>query len=402
MTVRTFAVGGCFLAAVVALVACGDPSRRSGFKSETEANDPSKDTKGTGPGFAGDTPDGGSTCAINNANADPDADSDGDGYPLKYDCNECDPNTNNGAHDIPGNGLDEDCSGTPDDEVMECDQGLAIDGSDPMDGARAMGICKTADPKGQEWGVIEAKWVKPDGTALTTDLEGVGILEDFGVNLPQMGKTMVALSSGAARGPNQPGYENPSGHTKGYTSGTPSGYPKESPACPGVVTGSAQDGAALELRIRVPSNAKSFKYQQNFFTWEYSGYICSRYNDFYVAMMDPAPAGLADGNIAFDQDSNPISVNNSLLQVCNPGTYKGKTFTCPLGNSTLQGTGFEGHAATGWLTTQTDVVPGKEITLRFAIWDSGDGSLDSTVLIDDFSWSAEPGNGTTTLPSVPK
>ena len=121
-----------------------------------------------------------------------------------------------------------------------------------------------------------------------------------------------------------------------------------------------------------------------------------------VVLYDPAPAGLADGNSAFDQDGNPISVNNSLLQVCDPGTYKGKTFTCPLGNSTLSGTGFEGHAATGWLTTQTDVVPGKEITLRFAIWDSGDGALDSTVLIDDFSWSAEPGNGTSTQPSIPK
>ena len=402
MTLRSLAVGGSVVAAVVALVACGDPTKRSGFGSETEATE-DKDTKGTGPGFKNEAPDGGSTCAINNANQNPDEDSDGDGYPLKYDCNECDPNTNQGAHDIPGNGLDEDCSGTPDDEEVDCDTGgFDMAGSDPMEAAKSMGICKTADPSGQGWGVIEAKWVRPDGSNLTTALEGVGILEDFGVNLPQTGKSFVALSSGAARGPNHTGYKNPSGHTKGYASPAPQGYPKESPACPGVTTGTARDGAALQLKIRVPSNAKSFKYQQNFFTWEYSGYICSQFNDFYVAMMDPVPAGLQDGNIAFDQDGNPISVNNSLLQVCNPGTYKGKTFSCPLGNSTLSGTGFEGHAATGWLTTQTDVEPGKEITLTFAIWDSGDGALDSTVLIDDFTWSAEPGNGTTTLPSVPK
>jgi hypothetical protein len=395
--------GGWLVVAVVALVACGDPTRRSGFKSETEAtNTDDKTVKGSGPGFAGDTPDGGSSCAINNTSADMDKDYDGDGYPLKYDCNECDPNTNMGAHDVPGNGLDEDCSGTPDDEVEDCDTGgLPIDANDPYDAAKSLGICKKADPNGKDWGIVEAKWVKPDGTTLAM-MEGVGILEDFGVNLPQAGKSMVALSSGTARAPNQPSYKNPSGDAKGYTHGAPAGYPKESPACPGVVTGTAQDGAALELKIRVPSNAKSFKYQQNFFTWEYSGYICSRYNDFYVAMMDPKPAGLADGNIAFDQDSNPISVNNSLLQVCKGGTYKGKTFTCPLGDSTLSGTGFEGHAATGWLTTTTDVTPGSEITLRFAIWDSGDGVLDSTVLIDDFTWSTEPGNGTVTQPSIPK
>ena len=169
-----------------------------------------------------------------------------------------------------------------------------------------------------------------------------------------------------------------------------------------MTTGTAQDGAALELKIRVPSNAKSFSYQQNFFTWEYSGYVCSRFNDFFVAMMDPAPPNLQDGNIAFDQDGNPISVNNSLLQVCTPGTHNGKTFACPLGTSTLVDTGFQGHAATGWLTTQTDVEPGSEITLRFAIWDSGDGSLDSTVLIDDFKFSTEAGNGTSTTPSSPK
>ena len=30
----------------------------------------------------------------------------------------------------------------------------------------------------------------------------------------------------------------------------------------------SNDGAALQVKIRVPSNAQSFKYQQNFFTYE--------------------------------------------------------------------------------------------------------------------------------------
>lgn len=402
MNVRVLGIGGCFVAATFAVVACGSGVKRSGFGTETDPTLSSEDGASGQAGFGDSDAGTGSTCSINNTSGDLDKDFDGDGYPLRFDCNECDPNTNAGAYDIPGNGLDEDCSGTADDEVEACDDGLDIAGSDAFDGAKAMGLCKKADPDGKEWGVVEAQWVRPDGSPLTSYLESVGVLEKFGVNLTQTGASMLALSSGSARMPGDPGYESPSGHAKGYTHGTPPGYPKESPACPGVSTGTAQDGAALELKVRVPSNAKSFKYQQNFFTYEYSGFVCSRYNDFFVAMMDPAPANLQDGNIAFDQDGNPISVNNSLLQVCNPGTYKGKTFACPLGTSTLSGTGFEGHAATGWLTTQTDVEPGSEITLRFAIWDSGDGVLDSTVLIDDFSWSAEPGNGTTTLPSVPK
>lgn len=396
MNVRLLGIGASL--ALAATVACSTATRRSGFDTDTDPVE--ADNDGTTGGFGGaPPPTNPSDCTINNIPSDPDTDYDGDGYPLKYDCNECNPSINKGAHDIPGNGIDEDCSGTPDDEEVDCDDGLPKNGSDPFDGAKAIGLCKRADPNGKEWGVIEARWVLPDGNPLN-NMEGVGILEHFGVNAPQFGSSMLVLSSGSAREPNDSGYEG-SSNVKGYKHGTPPGYPKESPACPGVKTGQAQDGVALELRIRVPSNALSFSYQQNFFTWEYPQYICDRYNDFFVTMMDPKPDGLPDGNIAFDQDSNPISVNNSLLQVCSPGEHRGKVFTCPLSTDSLKGTGFEGHAATGWLTTSAPVKPGSEITLRFAIWDSGDGRLDSTVLIDDFKFHIEEAE-TETKPSLPK
>mgnify|MGYP001125190675 CR=1 FL=1 len=398
MNVRVLGIGASLL---LATVACTTATRRSGFDTETNPTEAEeRGTMGSGGFGSHDSPEAPSDCSINNVSDDLDKDFDGDGYPLRYDCNECNPNINKGARDIPGNGIDEDCSGVPDDEEVDCDDNLPKDAYDPFDGAKAIGLCKRADPKGKDWGVIDAKWVRPDGTPLT-NMEGVGILPKLGVNTPQMGSSMLVLSSGSAREPGDPQYKG-SSNTKGYKHGTPPGYPKESPACPGVTTGQAQDGVALELRIRVPSNAKSFTYQQNFFTWEYPQYICDRYNDFFVTMMDPAPSALPDGNIAFDQDGNPISVNNSLLQVCSPGTHKGKTFTCPLGTDSLKGTGFENHAATGWLTTNAPVTPGSEITLRFAIWDSGDGRLDSTVLIDDFQFHLEEAETTETKPSDPK
>ena len=46
-------------------------------------------------------------------------------------------------------------------------------------------------------------------------------------------------------------------------------------------------------------------------------------------------------------------------------------------------------AATGWLHTTSPVEAGKVVTLRFAIWDTRDKTLDSTVLIDGFAWSGE-------------
>ncbi|MBX3197032.1 MAG: choice-of-anchor L domain-containing protein [Labilithrix sp.] len=390
MNVRSLGITTSLLIAAFA-IACGGSSRRSGFGVEV---DPTETADGGGGGFGGEGPGEASECGINNTGGDPDKDYDGDGYALKDDCNECNTGINKGAHDIPGNGIDEDCSGVADDEEIECDDDLPQSGSDPFDGAKAIGLCKKADPDGVEWGVVSAKWVRPDGTALS-NMVGVGILKQFGVNAPQLGGSMLAISSGAAR-------ENaPQTTDKGYSHGTPDGYPKESPACPGVTTGTARDGVALELKIRVPSNAKSFSYQQNFFTQEYPVFICSQYNDFFVTMLDPIPTGLDDGNIAFDQDTNPISVNNSLLQVCTSGTHKGKFFPCPLGPETLSGTGFEGSAATGWLTTSApvDAEAGSEITIRFAIWDSGDGRLDSTTLIDDFRFSVDGADSTQTKPS---
>lgn len=381
-------------------IACSGATRRSGFESETDPVE-AKDGGG-GLQFAEVDAGPGNPCAVNNLHDDPDKDSDGDGYPLKLDCNECDPNVNAGALDVADNGLDEDCDGTPDNNVAECDDQLAIDPVDPFNAAKALGLCKKADPNGRDWGVVSARYIRPDGTPATPDLD-VGVLTKFGVNAPQAGKSMLVLSSGYARAPGDPGFSSGTGRTKGDYHAAPPGYPKEFAGCPAaVITGEPQDGIGLEVIIRAPSNAKSLRYQQNFFTYEYSAFICTQWNDFFVTMMDPKPAGLTDGNIAFDSQSNPISVNNGLLQVCSPGTFKGKAFSCPLGTSTLDQTGFEGHAATGWLTTTAAVEPGQQITLRFAIWDSGDGAYDSTVLLDDFVFDAAPADGAVTRPSLPK
>ena len=168
------------------------------------------------------------------------------------------------------------------------------------------------------------------------------------------------------------------------------GYPKEFHACSGVATGPVKDPAALELDVRVPTNAVSFSFDLILFTHEFPRYICSKYNDFYVTMMWPKPPTLADPNISFDSVGNTISVNSALLQVCTPQTAKGKDFLCPLGPSLLQGTGFEGNAATGWLVTKAPVTPGSMVKLRFAIWDSADCVLDSTVLLDGFTWDLHP------------
>lgn len=334
---------------------------------------------------------------------DPNVDNDGDGWPgAAGDCNDCTHQMNPGAQDYPGNNIDEDCNGAKDDNPVDCDVALNLASPDPLDGARAMGLCKQA--QGQGWGVVSASYITADGQPLSSyDFEGIGwgILPSFGPNVgPQEGGKMLVLSSGTARQPGDPGYVGPSGHDKFYTTGSPPGYPKESPACPNVTTGEPHDSAGLRVVIKTPTNAKSMSFNLNFYTYEFPNYICDIYNDFFVAMLTPTPAGQPDGNISFDSKGNTLSVNAGFLEVCHPQTASnGAFFDCVLGPDQLAGTGFDidffdqpttNSAATSWLQTTTPVAsPGEEITIDFAIWDSGDGVLDSTVLLDNFQFGLD-------------
>ncbi len=354
----------------------------------------------------------------------PDDDVDQDGFtPNQGDCEDCDPNRNPNAIEAPTEEgqtpYDENCNDEIDEEVPEvlCDDGIAIDEMDPLMAAAAVDICKTSTGP-LDWGVADAKWVLADGSEPTTlsssQLQafhlGHGFLDRWGPNIDvRKGERMLVVSSGRARQPIDPGYESPNQSDKLYECAHPQGFPKESPACPGVVTGEPHDATGVELTLHAPSNASGISFDFNFYTYEWPDFVCNQYNDFFVAILDPIPMGQMDGNISFDSQGNPVSVNNALLRVC--GCYEqdmdpfatceagGKIFECDLGNIELVGTGFgfdtEGqhnhHGATSWLRTQAPIPPGGEIKIRFATYDSGDGVLSSTTLVDNFKWILKPG-----------
>jgi hypothetical protein len=372
-----------------------------------------------GSGFTITTNTGGGTPG-NTCDHSPDQDGDNDGWTgAQGDCNDCDPNVNPGAVEViatagPDGGVpepaDEDCDGTIDNVEGPCDTSLAVDSMDPYDAAKAVELCKQTTAADKTWGVISARWALPDGTPAPANTNfhlGHGMLSGMGPNVNvQAGARMLGLSSGSARQPTDPGYNDVSGFDKGYGSGQPTGFPKESPSCSsGVTTGPAYDGAAVELQVRVPTNATGFKFDFNFFTYEWPGYVCSQYNDFFVAHLMPFPAGQSDGNISFDKQGNPVSVNNAFVDVCGcdfsggpPCLAGGKTFPCSLGATGLLGTGFgqdtafgQDHGSTGWLVTQAPATGGSTITLRWTVYDAGDGVLDSTTLIDNFTWIANGG-----------
>ncbi len=83
------------------------------------------------------------------------------------------------------------------------------------------------------------------------------------------------------------------------------------------------------------------------------------------------------------------------------------SFPCSLGTKWLAGTGFDGdagdptvHGSTGWMETHVNVTEGSTVTVRFAVYDSGSGLRDSTVLVDDFHWY-HPGVGIVGSSGIP-
>jgi hypothetical protein len=390
---------------------------------------------GTGQPDGGGTSSGG-TCTVTNPNGDMDM----DGWsPNQGDCNDCDPNVNPGAIDVlhqndggaPTWG-DEDCSGVPGDNAKPCDMGLTLADVDPNDAAKAIELCAQATTSNRKYGVISAAYVRADGTPFATPGLQVGIQSAFGTNVHvQGGANMLAMSSGYARTVGQPGACNGISCEINATATAPTGFPEDDPACP--PTTAIADDVALELQIRVPTNATGYSFNFKFYSFEFPDWVCDTkgYNDQFIALVTPAPSGAyvptgsTGGNISFDSNGHPVSVNMGYFDACDPATPQrfashckattGATCPatpspyCPLGVGDLAGTGFDvwqskvgPDGATRWLQTQAPAAPGSIITIRFAIWDAGNQEFDSTVLVDNFQWVATGGTiavGTAPVPT---
>lgn len=360
-----------------------------------------------------DPGDGGTLC-----NSLPGDDFDGDGFINGTDdCNDCDANVNphaievlTDATDPDAEAVDENCDGEIDEIAPLCDDGLLLTDLDPASAAKAIDICN--DANSEPYGVTNATWVRADGTAAASMDLAVGLVPDFGVNAAREGSSMLVMSSGYARDAAEA--DACAGQSCDTTGPgiAPSGFPQDVPGCSG--SSQINDDIALEVDLKAPSNATGYSFEFAFMSFEFPEWVCTSYNDQFIALVQPAPMGSINGNITFDAQTNPVSVNVAYFDNCDPNgvsSYASLCFSncppapnpyCPLGNNFMQDTGFNewgDSGSTGWLVTTAPVEAGSSFKIRFAIWDTGDSALDSTVFIDNFKWIAT--GGTVAVGTIP-
>ena len=318
-------------------------------------------------------------------------------------------------YDVPGDNCDNDDDGEID-NPPSCD---ASSGDSATDFAHTMGICAHASERG--FGLVSAEFTQGYQRTTAPRNEQHGVLPKFGnVLKPREGSKLGVLSTGFAQefdgasAPFSPGKE------WGATGAVPPGFPKAAGSCK--QSSLVNDVIALKLQLKAPENASGIKFDFNFHSSEWPEFICSEFNDGFIAYL--SAKGFNEGrpdNISFDAKKNPVSVNNGFFDRCTPQTKIGcegsvtALSECPAGIDELLGTGFGLQAsacdssktatqggATGWLSSQAPVEPGETFTLELMIWDTGDGSLDSSVLLDNFQWIGGEVTTSTERPEGPK
>jgi hypothetical protein len=351
---------------------------------------------------------------------------------------------NPGAFEVEGNEVDDDCDGMTDEATPSCDSGLASDSNNALHYASALDLCQTTEEDAplpeRSWGVISAELTLANGENMPLPVQR-SIRPNFGDGImPSGGESLVVLSSGRAAAPGQtsPSFASfESGENLNTSVTAPADwlianggkFPEsceDNPNLPPPDT-NANDSAMLKLRVRVPTNARSFSTRMFFFSAEYPEWVCSQYNDFFVALIDSAGVGNpSDKNIAVYDDGqtlwpvglNILTVAPGLFTVCQSGLIG-----CQAGLQNvmfeegcdapelLLGTGFDeldtGESCnganfpvgggTGWLEMSGNVEPGEVMEIRFALWDAGGHLFDALVLLDDWRWSldaASPGVST--------
>ena len=351
-----------------------------------------------------------------------------------------------GYYEVPGNKIDDNCDGKIDEDVPTCDATYetGVDLSDEnirkatgVQFARAMDICDVYDDKNPNsfYGLVSAtlqslNTTSPGSKKMSYAIRLFPSLSKVDTTTPIITPKKGSLFAGISTGEFNNGKVSTSasfieeGIIPSKYLNAHGGVLQSAEGCPTVSDG-INDSVNLHLVLKAPINATGFSFEFRFFSHEYWYYLCDRYNDFFLVLLNSKASGIpADGNIAFDKVGNPVSVNNAFFTACKspachsafnttnmtggcPNSLKcesGKCVSsygaCPDGAGDVCafdsdcGEEETSGGATAWLKTTAPVVGGETFTLDFYLWDTSDSSLDSAAIMDNFQWITTGGTVT--------
>jgi hypothetical protein len=129
----------------------------------------------------------------------------------------------------------------------------------------------------------------------------------------------------------------------------------------------------MQMQLTVPVETEGYIFDFAYFSSEWPVYINTQYNDLFIAW---STSETYTGNITFVNDA-PLTIT-SLDDV--------GAFQYTNNSPQLAGTGFEGHAGTGWFVARGSAAPEETFQLTFFIADMADSILATAVLLDNFRW----------------
>lgn len=135
----------------------------------------------------------------------------------------------------------------------------------------------------------------------------------------------------------------------------------------------AHDYTELRFSAEVPPDVAGIALQAAFFTAEYPPRFPTGYNDLALIWLE---SELWTGNFAL----------HPTLQLPLAAEALKDGFDHTGGAPALADFAFAEHAGMDWMTLRAEVKPGETVTLVAAIFDVGDGQVDSALLLDDLRW----------------
>ncbi|HVH98537.1 MAG TPA: choice-of-anchor L domain-containing protein, partial [Enhygromyxa sp.] len=378
----------------------GDNTEAEGQEAETEG-DGDGDPTGDGDGDGDPSGDG-------DGDGDPSGDGDGDG---DGDGETTATTGNPGNCQAPAEYID--CDGTPGALTTNPFQAIGVNcGDDPTTTVVAANATMNSNNNnawriatqfgtanqnmgdnrynGKLWAANLTNWINPNDEEIPNNTSTAILILSTGVVAAANGQGVVTETNGNqdANGENNNlddgGLPVPLSALRGSNNGQ-GGTPFEN--CDGVndcsdslynhwyVNGwnNPNDKLWMTMDLTVPAGTEGYVFDFAYFSSEFPSWYNTQYNDLFIAW---STSETYTGNITFVNQA-PLTITS----LENAGAFQYKA-NAPQ----LAGTGFEGHAGTGWFAARGSAAPEENFQVTFFIADMADSSLATGVLLDNFRW----------------